>query len=164
MSCNFLNSSWMQDEDIHYADALFPLIHTRVNDSFVSVSAPDDRAAVLQCCTRRLQGARMQFELWPGGAEGEDIVESCIPRSLLTVYYLVLYLLSSRYKLCASVCSSLFSSITNGCWWEHITRFGISAISAAADKWEIGCKQFLQPFLLCSTIPTTNNSRTSTLT
>ena len=91
MSCNFLNSSWMQDEDIHYADALFPLIHTRVNDSFVSVSAPDDRAAVLQCCTRSLQGARMQFELWPGAAEGEDIVESCIPPSLLTGYYLVLY-------------------------------------------------------------------------
>ena len=59
------------------------------------------------------------------------------------------------YKLCASVCSSLFSSITNGCWWEQISRFGISAISAAADEWEIGCKQFLQPFLLCSTIHST---------
>ena len=42
----------MQDEDIHYADALFPLIHTRVNDSFVSVSAPDDRAAVLHSAAR----------------------------------------------------------------------------------------------------------------
>ena len=74
MSCNFLNSSWMQDEDIHYADALFPLIHTRVNDSFVSVSAPDDRAAVLHAetagstdavwtLTRRCRGRGYCWEL-----------------------------------------------------------------------------------------------------
>ena len=153
MSCNFLNSSWMQDEDIHYADALFPLIHTRVNDSFVSVSAPDDRAAVLHAetagstdavwtLTRRCRGRGYCWELHTS-------------ISIDWIWILSSIILSSRYKLCASVCSSLFSSITNGCWWEQISRFGISAISAAADEWEIGCKHFLQPFLLCSTIHST---------
>ena len=70
-------------------------INTHTSKRFLCISFcswwPCCSAAVLQCCTRRLQGARMQFELWPGAAEGEDIVESCIPPSLLTGYYLVLY-------------------------------------------------------------------------